>query len=64
MLSYIVRIYRWEKRPHRVVGVVEEAGVEGKRAFTTLEELWNILVRSRKLCQDLPLNVPGSGKEM
>jgi hypothetical protein len=25
------------------VGVVEEVGVEGKRAFTTYDELWDIL---------------------
>lgn len=25
------------------MGVVEEVGVEGKKAFTNIEELWNIL---------------------
>lgn len=44
MESYIVRIYRSEKnKPRSLVGTVEEVGVEEKRAFTNLEELWNIL---------------------
>ena len=42
--NYIVRIYRCEKNnPRNLVGMVEEAGVEEKRAFTNLDELWNIL---------------------
>ena len=47
-LDYIVRIYRHEKdRPRTIVGIVEEVGAEGKRAFTNLDELWEILNRSR-----------------
>ena len=47
-LDYIVRIYRHEKdRPRTIVGIVEEVGTEGKRAFTSLDELWEILNRSR-----------------
>jgi hypothetical protein len=43
-LDYIVRIYRFERdRPQSIVGVVEEVGIEGKRAFTNLDELWGIL---------------------
>jgi hypothetical protein len=42
--SYVVRIYRSEKgNPHLLVGVVEEVGVEGKKAFRTYDELWEIL---------------------
>jgi hypothetical protein len=44
MESYIVRIYREEKmNPHDLIGIVEEAGVEEKKVFRTLDELWNIL---------------------
>ena len=43
-MDYIVRIYRHEKdKPHKLVGVVEEVGVEEKKAFSNLDELWNIL---------------------
>ena len=41
-----MRIYRRDRRARRFVGVVEETGVEGKRAFTTLDELWRILTTS------------------
>ena len=42
--SYIVRIYRAEERnPRNIIGVVEEVGADEKRAFTNIEELWNIL---------------------
>ena len=42
--DYIVRIYRCEKdNPRKIVGVVEEVGKESKRAFTYLDELWEIL---------------------
>jgi hypothetical protein len=44
MTSYLVRIYRKaENNPHLLVGVVEEPGVNGKKAFTNLYELWEIL---------------------
>jgi hypothetical protein len=47
--SYIVRIYRGEKdRPHNLVGIVEEVGLEEKKAFTSLDELWTILNSIRK----------------
>jgi hypothetical protein len=32
-----------ENNPRILVGVVEEVGVEGDKAFTNLEELWKIL---------------------
>lgn len=42
--SYIVRVYREERdNPRLLVGTVEEVGGEGKKAFTTLDELWDIL---------------------
>jgi hypothetical protein len=42
--NYIVRIYRFQKnKPGGLVGVVEEIGLKGKKAFTNLSELWDIL---------------------
>ena len=42
--SYMVRIYRRDgNNPRLLVGVVEEVGIEGKKAFSNLYELWNIL---------------------
>jgi len=42
--NYVLRIYRFEKgNPKSLVGVVEEVGVEGKKAFTNYDELWDIL---------------------
>ena len=44
MKNYIVRIYRHEKdNPKKLVGLVEEPEVEGRKAFTNLDELWGIL---------------------
>jgi hypothetical protein len=44
MDSYIVRIYRLDTtKPRAIVGTVEEAGAEGKRAFMNIDELWDIL---------------------
>lgn len=44
MDNYVVRIYRRDtKNPGLLVGVVEEVGVEGNRAFHSLDELWAIL---------------------
>lgn len=46
--NYVIRIYRREKNDPRIlVGVVEEVGVEGNRAFTNLDELWFILSSSK-----------------
>ena len=51
--DYVVRIYRYRKRnPRRFVGTVEEAGTTEKKAFTTMEELWNILTRTVKGTQE------------
>ncbi len=48
MENYVVRIYRsYGKNPHKLIGLVEDVGVEGQRAFRNLEELWTILNPSR-----------------
>jgi hypothetical protein len=48
--SYIVRIYRFQKnKPHALLGVVEEVGKKGKKAFTHYDELWEILNSARGL---------------
>jgi len=44
--NYIIRIYRFEKdNPRGLVGIVESVEGErrGKRAFTNLYDLWEIL---------------------
>jgi len=51
-VNYVVRIYRFkENNPRSLVGVVEEVGVKGKKAFTTYDELWEILIYSRSISQ-------------
>jgi uncharacterized protein (DUF2235 family) len=46
--NYVLRIYRRGKSDPRIlVGVVEEVGVEGKKAFSNLDELWSILNSSK-----------------
>ena len=36
--NYIVRIYRWDNdNPRRLVGVVEQVGLQGKLAFHNLD---------------------------
>jgi len=47
--SYIVRIYRYkDKKPKTIVGVVEEVGVKGKKAFTNVDELWEIFKSEKR----------------
>jgi len=47
MKTYIIRIYRFENGdPFNLVGVVEEVGVEGRKKFTSYQELWSILKTS------------------
>ena len=42
--SYIIHIYRFRKNnPRALVGVVEEIGSSGKKAFTNYDELWEII---------------------
>ena len=44
MKKYILSIYRGEKdKPRSLVGVVEEIGLKGRKAFTNLDELWEIV---------------------
>ncbi len=52
LANYVVRIYRFEKdNPHHLVGVVEEVGIKGKKAFTNYDELWEILISSKSTMQ-------------
>ncbi len=47
--DYIIRIYRFEKdNPRSLVGLVELVGTKGKKAFSTYDELWEILNSSNK----------------
>jgi len=47
--GYVVRVYRWGGPGLRhIVGVVEEVGVEGRRAFTSVDELWQIFCATRR----------------
>jgi hypothetical protein len=42
--SYVVRVYRCDPtRPRRLVGVVETPEEKDKLAFTSADELWEIL---------------------
>jgi hypothetical protein len=53
LASYVVRVYRFTKnQPHNLVGVVEEAGFKGKKAFTSLTELWGIISSSQAVRDD------------
>ncbi len=46
--TYIVRLYRFKKnRPRNLMGVVEEVGVKGRKAFSNYDELWDILNASK-----------------
>ncbi len=48
MKDYLIRINRRKKNnPRILVGMVEEVGVAGSRAFSNLDELWSILNSSR-----------------
>ena len=50
MDSYLVRIYRRkENNPRLLVGTVEEPGGNGKKAFSNLYELWDILNLQKEL---------------
>jgi hypothetical protein len=42
--SYILRIYRQEKKnPRMLIGTVEKVGKRGRAAFTNMDELWEIV---------------------
>ena len=50
LATYIVRIYRSKKgKPRGIVGVVEQIGVKGRKAFTNCDELWEIIGSSKKI---------------
>lgn len=50
LVNYILRIYRFQKEePVKLIGVVEEVGARRKKAFTNLNELWEILSSSEEL---------------
>jgi hypothetical protein len=47
-----------------MVGIVEEAGKDGKKAFTNVDELYSILNSGRKkVCQVRRLQSPGKKKK-
>jgi hypothetical protein len=51
-VDYIIRIYRFkEGNPRRLVGVVEEVGAKGKKAFANYDELWEILNAARSFAR-------------
>ena len=50
LATYIVRIYRLKKgKPRGLLGVVEQVGVKGRKAFTDCDELWDILTHSKSV---------------
>ena len=50
LATYIVRIYRSKKgKPRGLLGVVEQVGVKGRKAFTDCDELWEILTSSKSV---------------
>ena len=58
MKKYILSIYRGEKdKPKSLVGVVEEVGIQGRKAFTNLDELWEILNPVKKELKSLSSGV-------
>jgi len=64
--TFIIRVYRFEKKnPKSLIGLVEEVGKEGKKGFTCLDELWNILTPAlrRKPKIPIPLIVPIAQEE-
>ncbi len=64
MDNYIVRIYRREKdNPRLLVGLVEEVGVSGKKAFNSLDDLWEILNGQKSGDKKYQRNKKGALKE-
>ena len=48
--TYIVRIYRLAgNKPRTILGTTEKVGKKGKKAFTCVDELWEILSSSASL---------------
>lgn len=49
MKTLIVKIYRQlPESPRNTVGIVEEVGISGKKAFNTFDELWEIVNASQE----------------
>jgi hypothetical protein len=48
MEDYIVRIYRRKEESGGLFGVVEQVGVEGRKAFRSMEELLHLLRGGRQ----------------
>jgi hypothetical protein len=47
IISYIARFYLYKNEfPQRFVGVIEEVGKKGRKAFSSYEELWEIFSSS------------------
>jgi len=45
MKNYIVRVYRQQQdQAQQLVGIVEEVGVDGRKGFTNIEDLWEIFI--------------------
>ncbi len=62
MATYIVRLYRFKKnRPRSLMGVVEEVGIKGRKAFSNYDELWDILNASKSVKSD---REEGGGKKI
>ncbi len=62
-VSYVVHIYRVSKQhPRAILGVVEEVGVRGRKAFTTYDELWEILISSTSSRRQDAVKLPCGGE--
>lgn len=62
MNTYVIRVYRSkENEPRLLVGVVEEVGVEGKKAFNNFDELWTILNSREKEATQLKTGTGDGG---
>jgi len=60
-LDFVVRIYRYDKKtPRHLVGVVEEVGVRGKKAFSSYDELWDILISSKSMKRNGKVGIKGN----
>jgi len=65
MNTYVVRVYRsQEDEPRLLVGVVEEVGIEGKKAFNNLDELWTILNPKGKEAPELKTSTGDGAKDL
>ncbi len=60
--TYIVRLYRFKKNcPRQLMGVVEEVGIKGRKAFNHYDELWDILNASKRV---MKYREAGAGKKI